>query len=196
MHERDACQCLLLLRSVLSCNPTFLLTDWVCRWKPSWVLTDETFKKAYFEDWQLQKDGQNFYSIDYAPQSLPLAVDSTKVRRYENKDGNVKHKQPWDTSSSPRSSWQAVGDADAPTWKLSRTQGTSAFWEYSEAPMPSPKRRCNFIQPKKFGPFPERLKLPYPDGEILSCYEEDVSFIRDRFTTWVKADPNDTLTCS
>ena len=37
------------------------------------------------------------------------------------------------------------------------------------------------------GPFPERLKLPYPDEEILSGYEEDVSFIRDGFTTWVKA---------
>ena len=40
--------------------------------------------------------------------------------------------------------------------------------------------------------FLERLALPYPNGENLSGYEEDVSFIRDRFTTWVKADPDDT----
>ena len=44
-----------------------------------------------------------------------------------------------------------------------------------------PKRRCNFIQSKQLSPFPERLNLPYPDGEILSGFEEDVSFIRDRF---------------
>ena len=39
-----------------------------------------------------------------------------------------------------------------------------------------------------FGPLRERLRLPYPDEEILSGYKEDVSFIRDRFSTWVKAD--------
>ena len=46
---------------------------------------------------------------------------------------------------------------------------------------------------KQLSPFPERLELPFPDGEILQSYREDVSFKRDRFTAWVKADPNDTL---
>ena len=55
-----------------------------------------------------------------------------------------------------------------------------------------PKTCTQFFQPKQLGPFPERLELPFPDGEILSGYEEDVSIIRDRFTAWVKADPNDT----
>ena len=32
------------------------------------------------------------------------------------------------------------------------------------------------------------LRLPYPDEEILSSFEEDVSFIRAGFTSWVKAD--------
>ena len=45
-----------------------------------------------------------------------------------------------------------------------------------------------FIHPKQLSPFPERLKLPYPDEEILSGFEEDVSFIQDGFTSWVKAD--------
>ena len=40
-----------------------------------------------------------------------------------------------------------------------------------------------FVHPKQLSPFPERLKLPCPDEEILSSYEEDVSFIRDGFTT-------------
>ena len=47
---------------------------------------------------------------------------------------------------------------------------------------------CNDIHPKQHGPFPDRLKLPYPDEEILSGYEKDVSVIRDGFTAWVKAD--------
>ena len=84
-------------------------------------------------------------------------------------------------------SWQAVGEADAPTWKFSGTQGTSAFWEKSEAPLPPKKRVCNYIHRKQDGPFPDRLKLPYVDEEKISGYEEDVSFKRYGFTAWVKA---------
>ena len=35
--------------------------------------------------------------------------------------------------------------------------------------------------------------MPYPDEEILSGDVEDVSFIRDGFATWVKADFNTIL---
>ena len=93
-----------------------------------------------------------------------------KLRRAENSDCALKYEQPLDTSSAPESSW-----------------------EKSEAPLPLLKRVCNFIHPKQLSPFPERLELPFPDEEILSGYEEDVSFIRDRFNTWVKGDPNTTL---
>ena len=111
----------------------------------------------------------------------------------ESTDCALKYEQSLDTSSAPKSSWQAVGAPDAPTWKLSGTQGASAFGEKPEAPLPHQKRVCNYIHPKQHSPFPERLKLPYPDEEILSGYEEDVSFIRDGFTTWVKADFNTIL---
>ena len=54
--------------------------------------------------------------------------------------------------------------------------------------LPPKKRVCKYIHPQQHSLFPERLRLPYPDEEILSGYEEDVSFIRDAFATWVKAD--------
>ena len=44
-----------------SLRPRPPVTDWVCRWKPCWVHIDDTFKKAYFEDLQFSKDGQNFF---------------------------------------------------------------------------------------------------------------------------------------
>ena len=56
--------------------------------------------------------------------------------------------------------------------------------------LPHQKHVCNFIHPKQLSPFRERLELPFPDEEILSGYEEDGSFIRDGFTTCVKADFN------
>ena len=36
-----------------------------------------------------------------------------------------------------------------------------------------------FLNPMQHGPFPERLRLPYPDEEILSGYEKDV-FLHSR----------------
>lgn len=42
-------------------------------------------------------------------------------------------------------------------------------------------------------PFPERLELPVPSEEILSGHEDVVSSSQDRYTTWVKTDPDVTL---
>ena len=157
-----------------------------CRWKPCWVLIDDTVKKAYFEDWQLLKDGQNYNPVEDSTQTIPCAADSSKLRSTENSDRalkyeqkrdsgednlqtspkttesakllksgsngvNFKHEQPWDPrdiSSLPKSLWQAVGEPDAPTWKLSGTQGTAAFWEKSEAPVPFQKTREQLSSPK------------------------------------------------
>ena len=153
------------------------MTEWVCRWKPCWILTGDTFQKAYLEVWQRVKDGQNYDPIGDATQSIPFATDSTKIRGSENNDGTFKREQHWDNSSSPESSWQAVGEPDEPTWKLLGTQGTSAFWETSGAPFLPKKRLCNYVHPKQHGHLPDRLSLPYRDEEILSGYEKDVSFI-------------------
>ena len=52
----------------------------------------------------------------------------------------------------------------------------------------SPETRVQLCSPKAHSPFPDRLRLPYPDEEILSRHEEDVSFIRDGFTAWLEAE--------
>ena len=86
-----------------------------------------------------------------------------------------------------------MGQPDAPTWELLGPQGTATFWEKTEAPLPLPRRRCNFIHTKQLSPFPERLELPYRSGEILSGCEDVVSSSQDRYTAWVKAEPDVTL---
>ena len=178
--------------SVSSLVGVFLVTEWVCRWKPFWIPVGNTFQKAYLEEWQLVDDGSIRDHGENSTETVPCVSDSWMLWKAENKDGTVKHEQPLDTASAPKSSWQAVGEPDAPTGKLSGTLGTSVFWEKSEAPLPHPKRSCHFIHPKQLSPFPERLELPFPDEEILSGYEEDMSFIRYGFT-WVKACSNTTL---
>ena len=123
-------------------------------------------------------------------QTSAKTAESAKPLKSGSNDVTFKHVQPWDTSSLPKSSWQEVGDADAPTWKFSGTQGTPAFWEkFRKRRCLHPKTRVQFFFTRKqHGPFPDHLKLPYPDEEVSSGYEEDVSYIRDGFTAWVKAD--------
>ena len=94
------------------------------------------------------------------------------VRNSEYKNCTVKQKQPEEAPSSPR----PTGQPDAPAWELLGPQGTASFWERTEAELPHPKRQCNFIHPKQLSRYLERLELPYPSGEILSGYEEVVSF--------------------
>ena len=133
----------------------FPMTSWVCQWTPIWIPVGDTFQKAYLEEWQRVDDGSKCYPGEYSIRS-------------ENSDYAIKYEQSLDAPSAPRSSWQAVGQPDAPTWKLSGTEGTSAFWEKSEAPLPFSKRIRNFIHPKQLSPFPERLELLFPDGESFT----------------------------
>ena len=70
--ENDSCEfpteCDLVLRQIMHVRTSFSgspcldlyifvtacsYDGMVCRWNPCWVLIDDTFKKAYFEDWQL-----------------------------------------------------------------------------------------------------------------------------------------------
>ena len=111
------------------------------------------------------------------------------LRSSENKDRTVKHKQPEEAPSAPRPTGQPV----APTSERLGPPGTAEFWERTEVPLLPPKRQCNFIHPKQLSPFPERLELPFPIGEILSGYEDVVSSRQDRYTTWVKTDAEVTL---
>ena len=68
-------------------------------------------------------------------------------------------------------------------WGVKRS---AAFGEPLGAP-PLPKKRVCKI-PTAILDFPERLVLPYPDEEMLSGYEEDVSSIRDGLSALVKSD--------
>ena len=37
----------------------FLMTEWVCRWKPFWIPSGDTFQKAYLEEWEHFNDEQS-----------------------------------------------------------------------------------------------------------------------------------------
>ena len=64
----------------------------------------------------------------------------------------------------------------------------ACFGERIEVPLPPlrPRPKCDFIHPRQFSPFPERLVLPFSIEIILSGYEELDSSGNDLFASWVK----------
>ena len=67
------------------------------------------------------------------------------------------------------------------------------FGEPLGATVPLKSRAGNFIHPVQVCLLPKRFSLPYPNAEILSGCEEDVSSIRDGFSAWVKSSPETIL---
>ena len=84
MHARDAFHCLAL--SSLSLPLFILMTEWICGWKPFWILAGDTFQKAYLEEWQRVDDGQKRDSVKDSTQTVPCAFDSSKLWKTENGD--------------------------------------------------------------------------------------------------------------
>ena len=164
----------------------FLMSGWVFQRKKFWIPVGDTFQKAYLEEWLRVDDDSTSDLGEHSIKATPPVNVSTMVRNSDNKDCTVKHKQLEEAPSAPR----PTGQPDAPTWELLGPQGTPSFWERTEAPLPLPRRRCDFTHPKQLSPFPERLELPFPSGEILSGYEDVVSSGQDHYTTWVKMDPD------
>ena len=128
-------------------------------------------------------------------QIVPCASDSSKLRRTENSDCALKREQLWDTPSSPTSSWQAVGESDASTWKLSGTQGTpygknrrhhclsqkacAVRFTQNSSVLFLNVWNCRILTKRSYQVTRKTShSFETVDEEILSGYEEDVSFIR------------------
>ena len=76
---------------------------------------------------------------------------------------------------SPKSSWQAVGEPDAPNFEALGNSGyLGLLGKYREHHCFTRSACAIIFTQSSMVPFPDRLKLPYSDEEILSRYEEDV----------------------
>ena len=95
-------------------RPFILMAEWIFRWKPFWIPIGDTFQKAYLEEWQLVDEGSKRDTGEDNLQTSPNTTESAKPLRPGSIDVTFNQK-PWDTSSAPKSSWQADGEPDAPT---------------------------------------------------------------------------------
>ena len=104
-------------------------------------------KKAYLEEWQRVDDVQRCDPVEDNVRTHSGTAESAKLLK-NGVNVTFKFVQTWNAPSSPKSSWQAVGEPDAPTWKLSGTPGTSAFWETSGVPSLPKKTRVQSYSSK------------------------------------------------
>ena len=118
------------------------------RWQPCWILIGETFRKAYLEDWQLSKDGQNYNPVEDSAQTVPCASDSGKLRRTENSDVPSSVGSLGTPHRHQNLRGKQLENLARLLGRSPETEDTSAFWEKSEAPLPHQKTRVQLYSPK------------------------------------------------
>ena len=150
-------------------------------------------QKAYLKEWEHENDERSHVLGDDKAHPISRTTGSTKLQTAGKDEWNTTRQPPCDVPSLPKSSRQAVGESDAPSWKHTGTHETLYFGNHWAYHCFLKNFVCNFIHTKQFGLLPKSLILLYPDEEILSRHEEDVSSIRDGFSAWVTTDRESTL---
>ena len=116
------------------------MSGWVCQWKPFWIPVEDSFKKAFVEEWVFTSD---------VPSDGPRTAEDPVIH-------NTDHSE--HIPVTPRTSKHFT----SLPWETAKTQDKACFWERFEAPLHPlrPRPTCNFIHPRQLSPFPERLVLP------------------------------------
>ena len=141
------------------------MSGWVCQWKPFWIPVEDSFKKAYMEEWVFIRD---------VPSEGPSSTDQGEVIPETPRVSNL---------------------ASSLLWEPAKPHDKECFLERIDAPLPPlrPRPKCDFIHPQQLSPFPERLELPFSSDDILSGYEELDSSGNDLFTSWARLGEHEIL---
>ena len=143
-----------LLSPFEHCDRVRQMTEWVCRWKPFWIPSGDTFQKASLEEWKRVDDGQSHVSSEDKAHRTSRTTESAKLQAAGRDERTTTREPPCDVSSLPKSSWQAVGESDARSWKHTGPQEIAVFWEPLAARLPPKNRVCNFFIQSNSALFP------------------------------------------
>ena len=111
-------------------NPgcTVPMTEWICWYKPFWIQRGESFQKEYLEEWEKVDVAHSCVSGE--DKSCPTAtVTETEGMHQAQEDERTSTREPHRGGCSlPKTSWEAVGTFDAPSWKHTGTQRSTVSW--------------------------------------------------------------------
>ena len=115
------------------------MSGWVCQWKPFWIPVEDSFKKAYLDDWA--------FISDVASEG-PSSTDQGEV-----------------IPETPRMS----NLASSLLWEPAKLHDKACFWERIEAPLLPlrPRPKGDFIHPRQLSPFPEAFGTAVFDRGFL-----------------------------
>ena len=66
------------------------MTGWVCQWKPFWIPVEDSFKKAYLEEWVFISD---------APSEGPSSADQGDVIPETPRVSKLAPSLPWESAN-------------------------------------------------------------------------------------------------
>ena len=139
-----------------------LMTEWICWYKPFWTRRGESSQKRYLEEWENVDVAQNYASGEDKSCPTATATKTEGVQKTQDDERTSTREPHRGHCSLPKSSWEAVGTFDAPSWKYTGNQENTVSWGSRGAEPPSKTRARHFIHPKQFGAFPRRMVLSYP----------------------------------
>ena len=126
---------------------------WVCQWKPFWIPVGESFQKAYLYEWIYTSDDPDEQGFANVPACVQSPGNKGYISKTKLRDEAPPAPRPTDQSATLP--WERIGPKDI-----------AYSWERNEAPLPPSRPGCNFIHPRQFSPFLERLKLPFSPKKL------------------------------
>ena len=142
---------------------TILMTEWICWWyNPFWIRRGESFHKGDPEEWEQVDVAQSYASGE--DQSCPTAT-ATKtegIQKTQEDERTSTRELNRSRCSLPKSSWEAVGTFDAPSWKYTGTQENTVSWRSLGFQPPSNARARHFYPSKAIWRFSQKVSPTVP----------------------------------
>ena len=105
------------------------MTEWICWWyKPFWIPRGESFHKGDLEEWEQVVVAQSYASGEDKSCPTATATKTEGIQKTQEDERTSTREPNRSRCSLPKSSWEAVGTFDAPSWKYTGTQENTVSW--------------------------------------------------------------------
>ena len=148
------------MHAIPSC--TILMTEWICCYKPFRIQCGESCQKGYLEEWEKVDVAQSYVSGEGKSCPTAIATETEEVQKTQEDERSSAREQHRGGYSLPKSSGEAVGTFDAPSWKYTGTQRSTVSWRSLGAQPPSKARARQFVHPRQVGNFSRQVGPAVP----------------------------------
>ena len=137
---------------------TFLLVASAhLQWKPFRIPIGDSFQKAFLEEWKHTSDDSSRTLEEQCVANIRTTVHDAEYKVCTTIQRRPQEANTFGTEIVMASKWRTLYAC----LENLEPRVRHPSWERAEAPLPPLRPRCNFIHPKQFNPFPERLEFRF-----------------------------------